>query len=78
MNWQTYLEERQVDFTERLLEFLRIPSISSLPEHSADPSRRAPGETLWAEVTLPRQGPPRPLRLGVERQPGPIEPLPGS
>jgi hypothetical protein len=47
-----------------------------LPEHSADPSRRPPGETLWAEVTLPRQGPPRPLRLGVERPSGPITPLP--
>ncbi|MFN9643897.1 MAG: hypothetical protein ACK6BG_01955 [Cyanobacteriota bacterium] len=46
-----------------------------LPEHGADPSQRGPGETLWAEVTLPRQGPPRPLRLGVERQPGRIEPL---
>ena len=57
---------------------LREPLAFFLPEHSADPSRRAPGETLWAEVTLPRQGPPRPLRLGVERQPGPIEPLPGS
>jgi hypothetical protein len=47
-----------------------------LPEHSADPTQRRPGETLWAEVTLPRQGPPRPLRLGVERQPGRMEPLP--
>lgn len=46
-----------------------------LPEHSADPSQRPAGETLWAEVTLPRDGPPRPLRLGVERQPGRIEPL---
>ena len=46
-----------------------------LPEHSADPSQRLADETLWAEVTLPRNGPPRPLRLGVERQPGRIEPL---
>lgn len=48
MNWQTYLEERQVDFTERLLEFLRIPSISSLPEHSADV--RAAGEWVAAQL----------------------------
>lgn len=48
MNWQTYLEERQVDFTARLLEFLRIPSISSLPEHSADV--RAAGEWVAAQL----------------------------
>jgi hypothetical protein len=54
---------------------LEHPLAFFIPEHSADPSRRRSGETLWAEVTLPRQGPPRPLRLGVERQPGRIEPL---
>ncbi len=54
---------------------LQPPLAFFLPEHSADPSRRPPGETLWAEVVLPRWGPPRPLRLGVERQPGRIEPL---
>lgn len=36
-----------------------------LPEHAADPTRRAPGETLWVEVTVPPDGPPRPVRLGV-------------
>ncbi len=36
MNWQTYLENNQPDFTARLLDFLRIPSISSLPEHAND------------------------------------------
>lgn len=55
---------------------LEPPLAFFLPEHSADPSRRPPGERLWAEVVLPRWGPPRPLRLGVERQPGRIEPLP--
>jgi hypothetical protein len=54
---------------------LEKPLAFFLPEHGADPSQRPPGETLWAEVTLPRNGPPRPLRLGVERQPGRIEPL---
>ena len=54
---------------------LRTPLAFFLPEHAEDPSRRPPGETLWAEVTLPRLGPPRPLRLGVERQPGRIDPL---
>ena len=36
-----------------------------IPEHVPDPSIRQPGEELWAEVTLPKKGPPRPIRLGV-------------
>ena len=36
-----------------------------IPEHGPDPSVRAAGEELWAEVSVPRQGPPRPIRLGV-------------
>ncbi len=38
-----------------------------IPEHVADPSRRASGEELWVEVTLPRKGSPRPIRLGVKK-----------
>ncbi len=34
--WQTYLEENQERYVEELLEFLRIPSISSLKEHQED------------------------------------------
>lgn len=45
-----------------------------IPEHATDPSRRAPGEELWVEVTVPRQGPPRPIRLGVKRD-GVLTPL---
>ncbi|HEV1995290.1 MAG TPA: hypothetical protein VGR03_13250 [Candidatus Acidoferrum sp.] len=36
-----------------------------IPEHIQDPSRRPAGEELWVEVTLPRKGPPRPIRLAV-------------
>jgi hypothetical protein len=36
-----------------------------IPEHAADPSVRPAGEQLWAELTIPRHGPPRPIRLGV-------------
>lgn len=46
-----------------------------IPEHVPDPSTRQPGEELWVEVTLPRRGPPRPIRLGVKRD-GTITPLP--
>jgi hypothetical protein len=38
-----------------------------IPEHIPDPSIRPAGEELWAEVTVPRQGPPRPIRLAVRR-----------
>jgi hypothetical protein len=45
-----------------------------IPEHIPDPSRLAPGEQLWVEVTLPRRGAPRPIRLGVKRA-GVLTPL---
>lgn len=34
-----------------------------IPEGVPDPSRLEPGEVLWAEVTIPKRGTPRPLRL---------------
>jgi len=45
-----------------------------LPEHVVDPSVREPGEELWVEVTVPRHGPPRPIRLGVRKN-GRLAPL---
>lgn len=36
MTWETYLEEHRADHMEELLHFLRIPSISSLPDHADD------------------------------------------
>ena len=39
--WQPYLDENQAQFTEELLDFLRIPSISSLSEHMPDIRRAA-------------------------------------
>ncbi len=46
-----------------------------IPEHVKDPSLRAPGEELWVEVSVPRNGPPRPIRLGVKKN-GVLTPLP--
>jgi hypothetical protein len=46
-----------------------------IPEHVPDPSIRPPGEELWAEVTIPKKGPPRPIRLGVKKGDAPIVPL---
>jgi hypothetical protein len=47
--------------------FLQDPVAYFIPEKVADPSRRPAGEELWVEVSMPRQGPPRPIRLGVRR-----------
>jgi hypothetical protein len=53
---------------------LSDPIAFFIPEHVPDPSARARGEELWAQVTLPQTGPPRPIRLGVRRARG-LEPL---
>ena len=53
---------------------LTEPVAYFIPEHVPDPSRRPPGEELWAEVTLPRRGTPRPIRLGVKKD-GTLTPL---
>jgi hypothetical protein len=45
-----------------------------IPEHVPDPSVRAAGEELWVEVTLPKHGAPRPIRLGVKKD-GVLTPL---
>lgn len=46
---------------------LAEPLAYFIPEHAIDPSRPQPGATLWAEVTLPATGAPRPIRLGLRR-----------
>jgi hypothetical protein len=43
---------------------LAAPLAYFIPEHASDPSRQPQGVTLWAEVTLPPTGAPRPVRLG--------------
>jgi hypothetical protein len=57
-----------------LVAGLDDPVAFFIPEHIPDPSIRPDGEELWAEVTLPRRGPPRPIRLGVRRD-GSLIPL---
>jgi hypothetical protein len=54
---------------------LSEPVAFFIPEHVADPSRRPPGEALWVEVSVPKEGPPRPVRLGVKKD-GVLTPLP--
>ncbi len=53
--------------TGELVAALSEPVAYFLPEHATDPSRRKPGEELWVEVTVPKKGPPRPIRLAVKK-----------
>jgi acetylornithine deacetylase/succinyl-diaminopimelate desuccinylase-like protein len=39
--WQSYLEQNQDRFLSELIDFVRIPSISALPEHAQDVQRAA-------------------------------------
>jgi hypothetical protein len=38
-----------------------------LPEHNPGPILHSRGEELWIEATIPRKGPPRPIRLGIKK-----------
>ena len=53
---------------------LSEPVAFYLPEHSTDPSGLQPGEELWVEVSVPKSGPPRPLRLALKKD-GKLTPL---
>jgi hypothetical protein len=44
---------------------LTEPIAFFLPEEAPDPTQLASGDTLWAEVTIPPRGAPRPIRLEV-------------
>ncbi len=50
--WQDYIAEHQPRFLDELIEFLRIPSISALPEHAADVQHAAE----WVAERLERIG----------------------
>ncbi|MCJ7624099.1 MAG: dipeptidase [Anaerolineaceae bacterium] len=50
--WQTYLADNQAQFLEQLIEFLRIPSISALPEHAGDVQQAAE----WVAARLKKSG----------------------
>ena len=50
--WQHYLDEHQSRFVDELMEFLRIPSVSSLSEHTGDVARAAE----WVAARLESAG----------------------
>jgi hypothetical protein len=45
-----------------------------IAEHAVDPTPLQPGQELWLEVTVPPQGPPRPIQLAL-KQDGAWKPL---
>ena len=66
---------RFIQRQDQELVVLRRSLAFFITEHIPDPSLRPQGEELWVEVTIPKKGPPRPIRLGVKRGDGPILPL---
>jgi hypothetical protein len=36
-----------------------------IPEHAKSPFPLKPGQELWVEVTVPKEGPPRPIQLAL-------------
>ena len=65
---------RQASCRHESCAVLSEPIAFFIPEHANDPSRRATGEELWVEATIPPTGPPRPIRLGVKAN-GNLKPL---
>ena len=53
---------------------LTQPVAFFLSDTAADPSRLKPGEELWAEVSVPPNAMPRPIRLGIKKD-GVLTPL---
>ena len=53
---------------------LQQPVDFYLGEHAAAPAALQPGEELWIEVTVPSNGPPRPIQLAL-KQGGAWKPL---
>jgi hypothetical protein len=72
--WDSGNQVRFLTRGEEEIAVLDAPLAFFIPEHVQDPSRRGPGEELWVEVTIPKKGPPRPIRLGV-RKDGVLTPL---
>jgi len=73
-SWErTYLAGREREGVP--FAILQPPVAVFLPEHVPDPTQHPLGEELWLEVTVPRAGPPRPIRIGIKRPGAAVVPL---
>lgn len=43
------------------------PSLFFIPDTANDPTRLKSGEHIWFEATIPKKGPPRPIRLAISK-----------
>ena len=76
----------EADLTSKGVEVMAMPGASCdalrvvepvdfyIAEHASDPTPLQPGQELWLEVTVPPQGPPRPIQLAL-KQDGAWKPL---
>ncbi len=69
------LHLRFIHRREDTLAVLQRPVPFFIRENIQDPSLRPADAALWVEVTIPKKGPPRPIRLGEKKGDGPIIPL---
>jgi hypothetical protein len=69
------LHVRYITTGDQKVAVLDNPVAFFIPEHIPDPSLRMQGEQLWVEVTIPKKGIPRPIRLGVKKSNGQITPM---
>ncbi len=65
MNWSTYLQENEQRFDNELMEFIRIPSVSTAPERSEDVRKAAE----WVKRRLRGAGVPFVELLDTPRHP---------
>ena len=62
---------------EDQIDFFVPENAANLPGWRWARDPHSPSE-WWAEVTIPKKGPPRPIRLGIKRPGEPIMPLPAG
>jgi hypothetical protein len=53
--------------------FSHEPVLMFIPDTANAPNLKR-GEELWVEVTIPKKGPPRPIRVGIKKD-GVLAPL---
>lgn len=65
------LHVRYMKSADKIVPVLDEPVAFFIPEHVPDPSRTLMGQPLWVEATIPKQGIPRPIALGLSQDNAP-------
>jgi hypothetical protein len=69
------LKATRLELPGGVVTTLDTPVAFFIPENIPDPSILEADQELWVEVTVPKAGPPRPIRLGLRRGDDDIQPL---